>query len=86
MGRGLVLQLAFYDYPPNSYSSRSSRSLRSLFSRAPALYRIVVAVRDLGFVVVDLVIYFLSSQDVLSSPFVRLMTFRHGDAWRHSTS
>jgi len=80
-GACLVLQLAFYDYPPNALIIVAFPVVTVLFSRAPAPYRFLLAVRDVGFVFVNLAVYFLSAK-LIYLPFARWLTFRNSETLR----
>lgn len=82
-GSCLILQLAFYDFPPNALILTAFPVVMILFSRASASYRLLIAARDIGFVAANLAIYAVSAR-LLYIPFIRLVTFRNSEAWRHS--
>jgi hypothetical protein len=82
-GACLILQLAFYDFPPNALILTAFPVAMVLFSRAPISYRLLVAVRDVGFIVANLAIYVVSAK-LIYIPLIRLVTFRNSEAWRHS--
>ena len=83
-GACLVLQIAFYDFPPNALVIAALPVAGMLLSRAPARYRALIAVRDIGFIVANLVIYIVSVKAVYL-PFIGLLTNRNGELL-HSVS
>lgn len=79
----LILQLAFYDFPPNALILTAFPVVMVLFSRSPIPYRLLIAARDIGFVVANLGIYLISAK-LIYIPLIRLVTYRNSDAWRLS--
>jgi hypothetical protein len=69
----IVYQLALYDYPPNAMMLVLCPVIMVLFSRAPAFYRGLVALRDIAFVGVNLVVFAVSAK-LIYLPFVHLFT------------
>ena len=69
----LVCQLAFYDYPPNALILTLFPIIAVLFSRHPPAYRVLVAVRDVVFIGVNMVIFVVTAK-LVYLPFVQLFT------------
>lgn len=69
----LIYELALYDYPPFALLIAVFPVIGILFSQAPRAYRTLVAVRDIFFLCICLVIYSLSTA-LIYLPFVRLFT------------
>jgi len=69
----IVYQLALYDYPPNAMMLALCPVVMVLFSRAPAFYRGLVALRDIAFVGANLVIFAVSAK-LIYLPVARLFT------------
>ena len=67
----LLYQLALYDYPPIALILALFPVIGILFSQTPRAYRTLIALRDIVFIGVNLVIYFLSAK-LIYLPFVRL--------------
>lgn len=79
----LIYQCAFYSYPPFALLVVIFPVVTILFSRAPAAYRHLLAVRDVGFVGANVVLFFLSTA-LVYLPIVRLFTEKgsgHSDAY-----
>jgi hypothetical protein len=79
----LVLQVAFYDFPPNALVMAAFPVVVMWFSTAPASYRALIAVRDIAFIAGNLAVYAVSAK-LLYLPIVSLVTYRNSEAWRHS--
>jgi hypothetical protein len=58
----LVLQLALYDFPPNALIIAVFPVIAVLFSRAPQRFRILLAVRDIAFIVGNLALYVVTAK------------------------
>jgi hypothetical protein len=69
----IVLQVAFYDYPPNALILTLFPIVGVLFSRSAPVYRAVIAVRDIVFIGVNMVIFAMTAK-LIYLPFVRLFT------------
>jgi hypothetical protein len=69
----LVYQIALYDYPPYALLLTVFPVIAIFFSQAPRIYRTLVALRDVAFVVAGLALYSLSTA-VIYLPFVRFFT------------
>ncbi len=74
----ILYQLALYDYPPNALIIAVFPVIGILFSRAPRAYRTLLAARDIAFIGVNLVLYFVSVK-LLYIPFARLFTAADSD-------
>lgn len=72
-GACLIYQVAFYTYPPYALLVVVFPVVAVLFSRAPAAYRNLVAIRDVIFIAGNVVIYSLSTM-LIYLPIVRLFT------------
>jgi hypothetical protein len=72
-GACLIYQVAFYTYPPYALLVVVFPVVTVLFSRAPAAYRELIAVRDVIFIAGNVVIYSLSTM-LIYLPIVRLFT------------
>ncbi len=70
---GLVFQLALYTYPPNAMFIVLFPVVGVLFSRTGPTYRLIVALRDIGFIGAGIAIYLLTVK-LIYMPFVRLFT------------
>lgn len=79
----LVLQVAFYDFPPNALIVAVFPVVAVWFSKAPGPYRTLIAVRDIVFIAVNLVIYAVSVK-LLYLPLVDSLGLWNSEAWRHS--
>jgi hypothetical protein len=69
----LIYQLALYDYPPNALILVVFPVIAVLMSRMSPRLRTIIAVRDLAFVCVNLVIFSLTAKAIYL-PVVRLFT------------
>jgi hypothetical protein len=69
----IVYQLALYDYPPNAMMLLLFPVVGVLFSRAPAHYRGLLALRDLAFVGANVVIFAVTAK-LLYLPLVGLFS------------
>jgi hypothetical protein len=69
----LVFQCALYCYPPFALLIVVFPVITVLFSRAPAAYARLIVVRDVAFVLVNVILFFLSTA-LLYLPIVRLFT------------
>jgi hypothetical protein len=69
----IVYQLALYDYPPNAMMLALCPVIMVLFSRAPAFYRGLVALRDIAFIGANVVVFAVSVK-LIYLPFARLFT------------
>jgi hypothetical protein len=67
----LVWQVAFYDFPSNALIVTIFPVILILFSQAPRSYRAVIAIRDIGFIAANMVLFWLSSK-FLYMPLVKL--------------
>lgn len=73
-GACLLLQVAFFDFPPNALILTVFPVSWVLLSRTPWPYRALIATRDIGFIGANLVLYGLVTK-LLYLPFVKLVTF-----------
>ncbi|HYD04342.1 MAG TPA: hypothetical protein VEC60_01390, partial [Reyranella sp.] len=69
----IVCQLAFYDYPPNALILVLFPVISVLFSQWSPIYRALVAIRDMVFIAVNVVIFAVTAKFIYL-PFVRLFT------------
>jgi hypothetical protein len=69
----LIYQVAFYTYPPFALLMTVFPVIAVLFSRAPLVYRNLIALRDVLFVAVNLALYSLTTS-LIYLPVVRLFT------------
>jgi hypothetical protein len=67
----LVWQVAFYDFPSNALIVTIFPVILVLFSQAPRSYRAVIAIRDIGFIAANMVLFWLSTK-FLYMPLVKL--------------
>ena len=79
----LGMQLALYGYPPNALVIVIPTIACILFSTAPRSVALLIALRDLVFVVVNLAVYSIFTKLVFI-PIVRQLIYRNSDEWRHS--
>jgi len=79
----LVFQAALYDYPPNAFVLALLPVACILFGQAPRAYRYLIAVRDVAFIAINLVIFAVSTA-LIYLPIVRVFIFRNSEAWRSS--
>jgi len=69
----IVYQVALYDYPPNAMMLVLCPVIMVLFSRAPAFYRGIVALRDIAFAGANLVLFAIGAK-LIYLPVARLFT------------
>lgn len=69
----IVYQLALFDYPPNAMLLAVLPVVAVLFARLPVGYRTLIAVRDIGFVGANIVIFTIAAK-LVYLPLVRLFT------------
>lgn len=79
----IILQIALYNYPPLAMILTCLPIVILLFSRHTPAYRVILALRDVAFLVVNLLIYGITAK-FLYIPVVRRLVFRFSDAWMQS--
>ena len=67
----LVWQVAFYDFPSNALIVTIFPVILVVFSQAPSSYRMVIAIRDIGFIAANMVLFWLSTKFIYM-PLVKL--------------
>ena len=70
----LVMQLALYDFPPNALVITIFPVICVLFSRAPQAFRALLALRDIAFIVGNLVLYVVTAK-LIYIPLVGVLGF-----------
>jgi hypothetical protein len=69
----VVFEIALFTHPPNALIITVLPVMAVLFSRAPLVYRALIAGRDIAFIGSNLILYAVSTK-LLYLPFVRLFT------------
>ncbi|MBS0546240.1 MAG: hypothetical protein JSR24_00745 [Proteobacteria bacterium] len=76
----VILQLSLYDYPPQAMILACLPIATLLFSRHAPIYRVLLALRDIAFLGVNLVVYAISAK-LVYIPIVRMIVYRFSKAW-----
>lgn len=76
----LIFQLAFYSYPPQAMIIACLPIVVLFFSAHPPEYRALLAIRDLVYLGLSVVLYAVSAK-LIYIPIVRLFVYRFSDAW-----
>ncbi len=79
----LLYLAALYCYPPNAMAILLFPVIVVLFSPTPPAYRLVIAARDIVFVGMSLVIYFVSAK-LVYFPLVQPFVYYNSEAWRRA--